>query len=152
MPKTASTLIRQSYEKRGKRIGVLSVDDNTVNNTLNSLEKFHNCEFWPWDLPIEKHRELYKANLCRCFNCQVGWPSKRDNQKIEEHPIYSWQREIFDSLDNPTDDPNRKLTAILKGRSVGGSELALRIIFWKIVSSPEKMSGTNVILCTGIRE
>lgn len=141
MSKTAGTLIKQSYEKRAKRLGLATTKEQTTNIDERQLSRFRGCEFWKWSLPIEQHRELYKAGNCGCFQCLIHWPIKNNI----EHPIYPWQQEIFNALQQ------HKLIAILKARGVGASEFLLRYAFWLCVKD-NAMRHKNMVIVTGIRE
>ena len=61
------------------------------------------------------------------------------------HPIYSWQKEIYDAL------THHKLIAILKARGIGASEYLLRYAMWLCLKD-NKMQGKNIAVITGIRE
>jgi hypothetical protein len=71
----------------------------------------------------------------------IGLPSKNN----VTHPIYPWQQEIFNSLQQ------HKLIAILKARGVGASEFLLRYALWLCLKD-NKMQGKNISIVTGIRE
>lgn len=71
----------------------------------------------------------------------IGLPVKNS----VTHPIYSWQREVFDTLQQ------NKLIVILKARGVGATELLLRYALWLCVKD-NKMQGKNIAVVTGIRE
>jgi hypothetical protein len=71
----------------------------------------------------------------------IGLPRKNNIT----HPIYGWQKEIFDALQQ------YKLIAILKGRGVGASEFLLRYALWLCLKD-NKLRGKNVCVVTGIRE
>jgi hypothetical protein len=144
MTKSAGILINQSFEKRAKRLGLLitsSSDQSSAISESQLIGQFYNCDFWRWDLSIDKHRTLYRDDKCGCFNCLIKWPIKN---RIE-HPLYSWQQEIFDALQQ------HKLIAILKARGIGASEFLLRYIMWLCVRNDD-MKGKNMAVITGIRE
>jgi hypothetical protein len=110
--------------------------------TESFRKQFYNCAFWHWDIPPEVHQKAYDNTKGKCcFNHAVGLPWKNN----EQHPIYAWQKELFDALQS------HKLLAILKARNVGASEFLLRYIFWNCVKD-DKWKGKNVAIITGIRE
>jgi hypothetical protein len=105
-----------------------------------NFSRFRDCKFWIWDK--EEHRLAYKrTNKQCCFNHMIGLPVKNS----VSHPIYPWQKEIFDALQH------HKLISILKARGVGASEFLLRYAFWLCVKD-NSMQGKNMCIITGIRE
>jgi hypothetical protein len=141
MSKTAGTLIKQSFSQRAKRLGLIPTTERSDIDERQQLSRFRNCEFNRWDLSVDEHKELYKAGKCKCFQCLIHWPLKNN----VEHPMYPWQQEIFDALQQ------YKLIAILKARGVGASELLIRYCFWLCVRNND-MRNKNMAIVTGIRE
>jgi hypothetical protein len=106
------------------------------------FEQFRGKPFWIVDR--EQHKaEYYKTNGLCCFNHMIGLPVKNDQPR----PIYQWQKEIVEALDNN----HHKLLAILKGRSIGGSEVLLRWILYLCLRD-NKMQDKDIAIVTGIRE
>src|SRR5215211_2805354 len=82
-----------------------------------SFKQYQGSEFWYWEIDPTAHETAYvnTGGKC-CFNHQIGLPFKNGVR----HPIYSWQKEIYDAL------THHKLIAILKARGIGASEYLLR--------------------------
>ena len=79
MGRIAGTQIKQSFEQRAKRLGLIITEPDSLssnNNNNQLLAKFRGVPFWRWNLSEAKHRELYKAGKCPCFNCKIGWAVK----------------------------------------------------------------------------
>src|SRR5215207_7213761 len=141
--------VKRSFEQRLKRQGISMPDSSSSNN--NNLDRFKGLDFWIWDK--EKHEKEFDRILPQsyskagsdkvacCFNHAIGLPRKND----QSHPIYQWQREIFDALQQ------HKLIAILKARGIGASEFLLRYAMWLCVKD-DQMRGKNMAIVTGIRE
>jgi Phage terminase large subunit (GpA) len=107
-----------------------------------SSKQFNDCEFWIWDKVFHEQEYDRTKGKC-CFNHAIGLPVKNDQPR----PIYQWQKEIVEALDNN----HHKLLAILKGRSIGGSEVLLRWILYLCLRD-NKMQDKDIAIVTGIRE
>lgn len=133
--------LKQSFEKRCKRLGIATPNAANVQNNRNFVE-FHNCKFWIWDQ--EEHKREYERALGRCcFNHLIGLPQKNDVPR----PLFPYQKEIIDALDSPY----HRLVAIAKARSIGASELCLRYMLWLCLRD-DSMRNKNMAIVTGIRE
>lgn len=115
----------------------------SVSDIALKLRGLEGSEFWLWG-DQSKHVRRYRETGGRCcFNHQIGLPVKNNVPR----PLYNWQKEIYDAFVSD----EHKLVAILKSRSIGASELCLRVLLWEIVKD-RKLAGKNIILVTGIRE
>jgi hypothetical protein len=85
------------------------------------------------DLEIFKDRPFWCGNNIAndnpscCFNHIIGLPVKNG----KEHPIYDYELDVINKIEN-----NRNIW-IKKARGIGLTELTLRYLAWKIVSSNE---------------
>jgi hypothetical protein len=88
--------LKQSFEQRLKRQGIITPnEEKSLTNKEEEyyLEQFRNCRFWIWDK--EEHKVEYRRTKGKCcFNHMIGLPVKNN----QSHPIYPWQQEIFDAL------------------------------------------------------
>lgn len=51
----------------------------------------YHCDFWDWATPNDIHYQRYKAGICDCFMCRIGWFKKGN----DELPLAGWERNIF---------------------------------------------------------
>jgi hypothetical protein len=130
----------------------------TRRKSSNFFELVKDIPFWHW-IPQHEHEQLYRrfSGYC-CFNHIVGLPEKPAGV---EHPIYEWQKEVYDAIyqDVSYDPIKNKLTVkkqdsryfmILKSRSVGGTSLLSRLLIWDISRNSE-LKDTDAIVITGNR-
>ncbi|MDR4512607.1 MAG: hypothetical protein MRJ93_12985 [Nitrososphaeraceae archaeon] len=106
-----------------------------------SLERLSHIPFWVWADSI-KHRDLYvqtQANCC--FNHIIGLPQKND----KEYPLFDSEKLVIDAIEN-----NQHIW-IKKARGIGITELILRYLAWKCMSSNE-LDGKSIFLVSGTRE
>lgn len=68
----------------------------TKKNSSNFFERVYQNPFWRWELDNVSHNKLAEltGNNC-CFNHVIGLPEKPIGVK---HPIYQWQKEIYDAI------------------------------------------------------
>jgi len=104
----------------------------------NVLDAFIDKPFYIW---TEEHQEIKGIHDC-CFNHMIGLPLKND----EEHPLYDYEKEIFDGLELK----DRHLW-VKKSRGIGVTELILRYITWRIVRSHE-LDSKNIFIVSGTKE
>jgi hypothetical protein len=135
---TSSLTVKQSFERRAKQLGLSTELASDIDK--EHLEEFRDTEFWIWNQKLHEE-EFNRTNGKCCFNHKVKLPVKNN----VTHPIYQWQREIFDALQQ------HKLLAILKARGIGASEFLLRYALWLCVKD-NQMRGKNFAVITGIRE
>ena len=76
-----------------------------------------------------------------CFNHLIGLPQKNDI----EHPLYEYEQEILDKLES------KKHVWIKKSRGIGVTELILRYLTWKIVSTND-LDNKNIFIISGTKE
>jgi hypothetical protein len=141
--------VKRSFEQRLKRQGISPDIVGTNSNAVVVIDRLKGLDFWTWDK--DKHEKEFDRILMQsyskagadkvacCFNHAIGLPVKND----QSHPIYSWQREIFDALQQ------HKLIAILKARGIGASEFLLRYAMWLCVKD-NAMRCKNMAIVTGI--
>lgn len=131
----------------------------TKKNSSNFFERVKDIPFWHWSLTDKEHEELRQRldNFC-CFNHVIGLPEKPIGVK---HPIYQWQKEIYDAIysEEYYDSTRNRLYTkkteysyfmIKKARSVGGTSLLTRMLFWDI-SRNRELANTDAIIITGNR-
>ena len=87
-----------------------------------------------------KNPESKARDEC-CFNHIIGLPYK--NKK--EHPIYDYEENIIKDLEE-----NQHLW-IKKARGIGATELMLRYLAWKCLSTTD-LAGQSIFIISGTRE
>jgi hypothetical protein len=93
--------------------------------TLFDLTKLQGKPFWIWDK--QEHLRLADAtNEQCCFNHIVGLPQK---DKIE-HPLYDYEKILFDTLMSFDGSFRDKHLWIKKATGLGITEFMLRIMAW----------------------
>ena len=106
-----------------------------------------NIPFWCFD---DKYhlKNPQKPRGC-CFNHLVGLPLKamkiKKKIKTVEHPIYDYEMEIFDALEE-----NRH-TWIKKSRGIGVTTFLIRYFAWKCLKD-HTMQGKAIFIISGTRE
>jgi hypothetical protein len=112
--------------------------------------------FYLWNLTEQEHTiiAVQTGNQC-CFNHAIGMPVKAG----KVHPLYDYQRKIYDTLFSNTKEikevekqhPNkRKHLYILKSTAIGASELMLRIIAYCCIMD-NSLAGSFMLIMTGPR-
>ncbi|MFI5405245.1 MAG: hypothetical protein ACHQ1D_01895 [Nitrososphaerales archaeon] len=107
------------------------------NSNIKQLEAL---PFWIWDK--EEHRQKAsstKANCC--FNHILGLPIKNN----KEYPIFEFQKQIYDSLENSQN------IWIKKARGIGVTTFLIRYLVWKVLYSNE-LEGKSIFIISGTRE
>ena len=82
------------------------------------------------DIPLfeeSSQLDIFKGKSFIEFNDIMGLPQKNN----KEHPIYDYELDVIDKIES-----NRNIW-IKKSRGIGITELVLRYLAWKIVSSNE---------------
>lgn len=129
---------------------------NSKTDRLNSdISVFRDKPFWIWD--SEEHRIAYsQSNGTCCFNHIIGLPEKDHLigkntlpdgtvQYITEnkvHPLYDFQKEILDALEN------FRYIFLLKATGLGATEILLRWICWKALKD-DTYKGRQAVIVTG---
>ena len=114
------------------------IGHNGKDNTLSSIEDnlsniFRNKPFY---FEIEDHN-----GIDCCFNHIIGLPVKNDR----EYPLFDYEKLIFDSIEQ------NQHTWIKKSRGIGATELILRFLAWKALSS-NVLNNKSIFLVSGTRE
>ena len=105
--------------------------------TINQLE---GLPFWIWDK--EQHRQQASVtNGNCCFNHILGLPVKNN----KEYPIFEFQKQIYDSLENSQN------IWIKKARGIGVTTFLIRYLVWKVLYSNE-LEGKSIFIISGTRE
>ena len=94
------------------------------------MKKIKSYPFFNTDNPLlteSNQLDIFKGKTFLEFNDIIGLPVKND----KEHPIYDYELDVIDKIEN-----NRNIF-IKKSRGIGITELVLRFLAWKIVSSNE---------------
>jgi hypothetical protein len=118
------------------------VDNESEEREKQILQQFWNVPFWRWDLDEMTHYRLYKQRRCNCYNCIIQWPTK-DNKIF---PLFSYQKRYLDLLESA-----RPRVACIKCRASGISEVTLRFLEWKALSS-NSLKGSQVIIVSAPAE
>jgi hypothetical protein len=139
LTKQAGALIKQSFERRAKRLGLATSEESAIEAA--ELDKFKGSKFWIWDR--NSHRKEYErtGGHC-CFNHMLPSLPVKNGQEM---PLFPWQQEVYDALEH------NKNIAILKGRGVGGTQMLLLWAFYLCVKD-DQMRNKNMVVVTGIRE
>ena len=108
---------------------------------------FRGLPFYRWDISEEEHRRLAaRSNNTCCFNHQISLPEKNG----VEHPLYDYERNVFDTLFKEDCSANSKHIWIKKATGLGITELLLRIIVYLCLKD-DKLSGSQIVIFTGPR-
>ena len=117
-----------------------SINDNNNNNEFDKLLK--GLPFWIWDQKEHKRQDLITKGNC-CFNHLIGLPMKNN----KEYPIFDYERLIFDPLEQGSH------IWVKKSRGIGVTELVLRYLAWKALSSPNnELDNKSIFIVSGTRE
>jgi len=115
--------------------------ENAQSKLINSdpmykklIEDVNRTEFWCKD-PNSTNRDH-----C-CFNHIIGLPVKNG----KEHPIYDYEEDIIDRVEN-----NQHIW-IKKSRGIGATELMLRYLSWRCLSTND-LTGQSIFIISGTRE
>jgi len=108
------------------------------------------CDGMPfWCFDYQWHKKHPRTQRSCCFNHIVGLPIKAMKTKrgIEpvEHPIYDYEMEIFEALEN------KDHTWIKKSRGIGVTTFLIRYFAWKCLVDNE-MKGKAIFIISGTRE
>ncbi len=99
--------------------------------------------FWIWDK--QQHRQQAQAsNGNCCFNHIVGLTIK---DKVE-HPIYDYEKILFDALMDRSNDFKDKHLWIKKATGLGITEFMLRMMAW-LCTRDETFDGNQMCIVTG---
>jgi hypothetical protein len=98
---------------------------NQQTRSSSSLQKLYGIPFWIWDQQRHKEQHIVTDGQC-CFNHIVGLPVK-DNV---EHPLYDYERLLYDSLLNVDGSFKDKHLWVKKATGLGVTEFMLRIMAW----------------------
>lgn len=126
----------------------MSVEATTrrLENVLQKTKRKHGTKkisdvFWIGD--DLQHKVLYnktKGNCC--FNHQIGLPKSKISP-FNEMPIFAYEKEIIDNIENHKD------YALNKARGIGATELILRWILFKAIHN--QVPNRKFLIITGIR-
>jgi hypothetical protein len=85
----------QAINQVAKEYG-LDPDDVVQNKREEIIKRLRNTSsFFRWDLPTDKHYQLYKAHKCNCFYCLIGW-ARKDNL---EYPFFDYEQELYQAIE-----------------------------------------------------
>jgi len=117
-----------------------NTDNPLLSDHANELDIFLGKPFWIWDK--EKHDlELLIENGKCCHVDILARPQKAG----VDYPIFSYQKLIYDALEN-----NSNIN-ILKARGIGLSTFMLYYLTWKILS-PSELDHKSIFIISGTRE
>jgi hypothetical protein len=95
-----------------------------------------------WHSEKQQHTEEYIRTNGQCrANHVLGLPIKNG----KEFPIFDFQKQIFDSLENSQN------IWIKKARGIGVTTFLIRYLVWKILYSNE-LDGNSIFIISGTRE
>jgi hypothetical protein len=77
---------------------------------IQLLQQVRNKPFFDWF--AKDHKQILNANAtigrkCYCFNCQFGWPTKKNGKK---YPLFDYELQVFRALAEPSFINARKAT------------------------------------------
>jgi hypothetical protein len=135
--------ISEEIEQEQRRTSGQFIDSNS-NSQLAILK---GLPFYRWDLSEEEHKHLTikTGGLC-CFTDAIGRPVKNG----AEHPLYDYERDVFETIFKQDGSIKDKHTLILKATGLGISDLALRIVAWLCLKD-DQLKGSQICLITGPR-
>ena len=131
------TLPYQLHHKSREQQQQQAKQKQTLSSNFKQLE---GLPFWIWDK--EEHRQ--KASRTKgncCFNHILGLPVKNN----KEYPIFEFQKQIYDSLENSQN------IWIKKARGIGVTTFLIRYLVWKVLYSNE-LEGKSIFIISGTRE
>ena len=100
----------------------------------SSLAEFRGKPFWCFNKGNGKD--------C-CFNHQVGLPLKKGaDDKVREHPIYDYEMEIFDAIEQ------QHHIWCKKARGIGFTTFMIRYLAWKCLVNDD-LAKQNIFIATG---
>ena len=110
-----------------------NIDNSIVPNGSNLSNIFRNRPFY---FEIDNHN-----GIDCCFNHLIGLPLKND----KEYPLFDYEKLIFDAIEQ------NQHVWIKKSRGIGATELILRYLAWKALSS-YILNNKSIFLVSGTRE
>ncbi len=81
--------------------------------------------FWIWDQQQHTEEHIRTNGKC-CFNHIVGLPIKDK----KEYPLFDYEKILYDSLMNPSNDFKDKHLWVKKATGLGVTEFMLRLMAW----------------------
>ncbi len=140
--------VKQSFERRLKRRGILVDTHSSAKNKSAKLASFKGLEFWIWD-KVEHEKRFnswlggqYASKGARpcCFQHAIGLPRKNGVPK----PLFEYEKEIYDALQRT------KYVWIKKATGLGITEFMLRYISWLCLRD-DRLKGSYLCIVTGPR-
>jgi hypothetical protein len=126
--------------KELQKIILQNQNNNIIKSSNNDFDIFHNLPFWIWNQQEHKKQDILTKGKC-CFNHVIGLPLKNNI----EYPLFDYQKIIFDAIEE------NQHVWIKKSRGVGATELILRYLAWKAMSS-NILDNKSIFLVSGTRE
>jgi hypothetical protein len=123
------------------------VNNKTITTSSFSFDILKDKPYWIWGQ--DRHRQEYvKTDGQCCFNHIVGLPVKDK----KEHPLYDYERLLFDKLFSFTTDQSfkDKHLWVLKSTGLGITEFFLRVIGWLCIRD-DSLKGSQICIVTGPR-
>jgi hypothetical protein len=128
----------QAINQVAKEYG-LDPDDVVQNKREEIIKRLRNTSsFFRWDLPTDKHYQLYKAHKCNCFYCLIGW-ARKDNL---EYPFFDYEQELYQAIEE------QRYVWVKKSAGLGISTFMLYYIAYKSLTS-KNWKGKQVPVVTG---
>jgi hypothetical protein len=106
----------------------------------SSLSILKGLPFWIWDKEIHRQQAAATNGNC-CIQHVLGLPIKNG----KEFPIFDFQKQIYDSLENSQN------IWIKKARGIGVTTFLIRYLVWKILYSND-LDGKSIFIISGTRE
>jgi hypothetical protein len=114
-------------------------------SSSSNLGVLTNKPFWIWNQDSHRQQFINSKGQC-CFNHIIGLPVKDK----KEHPLYDYEKLLFDKLFTNGRSFRDKHLWILKSTGLGITEFFLRIIGWLCVKD-DSLKGSQVCIVTGPR-
>jgi len=130
------------YQQRQKIRNKTSSSNPSVSEDISILR---GKEFWIWDKNEHKQEFINNNGIC-CFNHIIGLPVKSS----VPHPLYDYEKLLFDRLFSIEGDFKDKHLWVLKSTRLGITEFFLRVIGW-LCTRDDKLKGSQVCIVTGPR-
>jgi hypothetical protein len=124
---------------------VAEQEQRQSNIQSKQLSILRHLPFYIWDEEEHKRQHARKGDLC-CFNHAISLPQKHG----VEHPLYDYQKLVFDALFTEDGTIKDRHVAVLKASGIGLSELALRIVAWLCLKD-DNLKGSQICHITGPR-
>jgi hypothetical protein len=141
------TIPYQIHQKLRQRQREQQQQQSDKSLSRSSLRILEGKPFWIWDK--EEHLRLAtETNEQCCFNHIVGLPLKDYDGIKKEHPLYDYEKLLYDSLLNVDGSFKDKHLWVKKATGLGVTEFMLRITAW-LCTKDDHFVNAQICIVTG---